>query len=90
MAKGRQQINLRIDSRDRELFDEAADAQDESLTQFLLESGRERAERLLADRSTFALDSAQWRQLMDRLDESPRVNPGIVDLFRRPGRSRPA
>jgi len=84
MASGKQQINLRIDSRDRELFDEAAGAQDESLTQFLVESGRERAERLLADRATFALDAAQWRQLMDRLDQSPRVNPGIVDLFARP------
>lgn len=84
MASGKQQINLRVDPRDRELFDEAAGARDESLTQFLVESGRERAERLLADRTTFALDAEQWRQLMDRLDQSPRVNPGIVDLFARP------
>jgi uncharacterized protein (DUF1778 family) len=84
MADGRQQLNLRIDPQDRELFDRAADAQHETLTQFLVESGRERAQRLLADRTHFTLGSEEWEQLMKMLDRPARVNPGLVDLFSRP------
>ena len=83
MANRKQQLNLRIDPQDRALFDEAADAQHETLTQFLVESGRQRAQRLLADRTSFVLDPDQWQELMDTLDRAPRVNPGIVDLFSR-------
>lgn len=84
MASRKQQLNLRIDPQDRALFDEAADAQNETLTQFLVESGRERAQRLLADRYRFVLDPEQWQELMEMLDRPPRVNPGLVDLFSRP------
>jgi uncharacterized protein (DUF1778 family) len=84
MAEGKQQINLRVDPRDRDLFDRAADAQHETLTQFLVESGRERAQRLLADRTHFTLGSKEWERLMEMLDRPPRVNAGLVDLFSRP------
>ncbi len=84
MADRKQQLNLRIDPQDRALFDEAADVQDETLTQFLVESGRERAQRLLADRTHFVLDPDRWQELMEMLDRPPRVNPGLVDLFSRP------
>jgi uncharacterized protein (DUF1778 family) len=84
MAGTKQQLNLRIDSEDRALFDQAATARHETLTQFLVESGRERAERLLADRTYFALGSEEWKQLMEALDRPPRANPGLVDLFSRP------
>jgi uncharacterized protein (DUF1778 family) len=84
MAESKQQINLRVDPRDRALFDRAADAQHETLTQFLVESGRERAERLLADRTHFVLGSEEWQELMEALDRPPRVNPGLADLFSRP------
>lgn len=84
MADRKQQVNLRINEQDRALFDEAAECRDETLTQFLVESGRERAERLLADRNRFVLDEEQWQELMEMLDRPPRVNPGLVDLFSRP------
>lgn len=84
MADRKQQLNLRIDPQDRVLFDAAAGAQNETLTQFLVESGRERAQRLLADRNRFVLGDEQWQELMEMLDRPPRVNPGLVDLFSRP------
>ena len=65
-------------------FDRAAGIQHESLTQFLVEGGRERAERLLADRSSFAVDSDAWRELMAALDRPARVRPELADLFSRP------
>lgn len=84
MAGSKQQLNLRIEAEDRALFDRAATVQRESLTQFLVESGRERAERLLADRNSFSLDSENWRQLMEALDRPAQVRPELVDLFSRP------
>jgi uncharacterized protein (DUF1778 family) len=84
MADRKKQVNLRISEQDRALFDEAADYRDETLTQFLVESGRERAQRLLADRNTFVLDEEQWQEFTEMLDRPPRVNPGLVDLFSRP------
>ena len=78
-----QRINLRIAEQDRELFDRAAAAQRESLSQFLVESGRERAERLLADRTTFRLGSEQWEALAQAMDRPAQVRPELVRLFAR-------
>jgi uncharacterized protein (DUF1778 family) len=84
MAGHKRQLNLRIEPEDRALFDRAAMVQRESLTQFLVESGRERAERLLADRNSFSVDSDDWQRLMEALDRPARVRPELVDLFSRP------
>jgi uncharacterized protein (DUF1778 family) len=84
MAATKRQFNLRLEPEDRTLFDLAATAKRESLSQFLVESGRERAERLLADRNEFSLDSDQWGELMAALDRPARVKPEIADLFSRP------
>jgi len=84
MAKTKKQLNLRIEPEDRALFDRAANVQRESLTQFLVESGRERAERLLADRNSFSVDSDDWQRLMEVLDRPARVRPELADLFSRP------
>ncbi len=77
-------LSLRIDAQDRALFDRAADVQHETLTQFLVESGRERAERLFADRNSFSIDSDAWRDLMAALDRPAEARPELVDLFSRP------
>jgi uncharacterized protein (DUF1778 family) len=34
------------------------------LSEFVVESGRERAERVLADRARFVLSPARWRELV--------------------------
>lgn len=84
MTGTKRQLNLRIEPEDRALFDRAATVQRESLTQFLVESGRERAERLLADRNSFGIDSDDWQRLMEALDRPARVRPELADLFSRP------
>jgi uncharacterized protein (DUF1778 family) len=57
------------------------------MTQFLVESGRERAERLLADRTQFRVNSETWRALEAALDRPAEIKPELADLF---ARSRPA
>jgi uncharacterized protein (DUF1778 family) len=81
-----QRMHLRVAARDDELFRSAAAVANESLSEFLVESGRERAERLLADRTRFVLSPAQWRAFTAALDRPPREIPEMVELFRR---SRP-
>jgi uncharacterized protein (DUF1778 family) len=81
-----QRVHLRVAASDDELFRSAAAAAHESLSEFLVESGRERAERVLADRTQFVLSPAQWRKFTTALDRTPREIPELVELFRR---SRP-
>ena len=80
----KQRINLRIEEQDRALFDKAAKEQRETLTQFLVESGRERAERLLADRTMFSVDTEAWHALEDAMDRPAKVRPELARLFSRP------
>ena len=79
-----QRVHLRVAASDDELFRSAAAAANESLSEFLISGGRERADRLLADRSRFVLSPARWREFTTALDRAPRENPELVELFRRP------
>ncbi len=78
-----QRVHLRVAASDDELFRSAAAASGESLSEFLVEGGRERAERVLADRSRFVLSRAQWRAFTAALDRPAREIPAVVELFRR-------
>ena len=79
-----QRVNLRLDAEDRRLFDKAAGAHRESLTQFMVESGRERAERILADRTSFQISHERWQAIEAGMDRPAEVKPELADLFRRP------
>ena len=79
----KERIDLRVEEQDRALFGKAAHEQRESLTQFLIESGRERAERLVADRTLFRVESKEWRALEAALDRPAEVRPELARLFSR-------
>lgn len=77
-------VHLRIAPEDKALFERAGTLHEETLTEFLVESGRERAERLLADRSRFVLDDDQWEDFVATLDRPARARPEVTALFARP------
>ena len=83
MAEKTARLNLRVSRVDKDLFRAAAVTRDESLSEFIVESGRERAERLLADRDRFVLDDEQWAAFNAALERPPEVRPELVDLFAR-------
>ncbi len=76
--------NLRVSPDDDELFRRAAGQVGESVSEFLVESGRTRAEMILAARTEFLLDGRAWRAFNDALDRPAELKPAIVDLMRRP------
>ncbi len=78
-----QRLNLRIDEGDEALFKQAALVHRESLTQFLVESGRERAERLLADRTSFSVDGEAWQEIVAAMDQPAKARPELSRLFAR-------
>jgi len=77
-------VQLRVAPDDDALLRRAAELEGESLSEFLVESGRERAERLLADRTRFVLGEVEWKAFTEALDRPARVVPGVVDLLSRP------
>jgi uncharacterized protein (DUF1778 family) len=79
-------VNLRVAPADDVLLRQAADLLGETLSEFLIESGRERAERLVADRARFVLDDAAWTAFNDALERPAEIKPELRDLF---ARSRP-
>lgn len=84
MATKVARIHLRIAAEDKALFERASSQREESMTEFLVESGRERAERLLADRTHFVLGDADWRAFTEALDRPAKVRPELARLFARP------
>ena len=77
-------LNVRVAPADDALLRQAADLLGESISEFLIESARERAERLIADRTRFALDEAEWSAFSDALDRPAEVKPAVRELFERP------
>lgn len=78
-----ERLNVRVATVDSSLFREAAALYDESLSEFIVESGRERAQRLMADRTNFVLDEERWRQFTAALDRPANANPKLAQLLTR-------
>lgn len=76
--------NLRVASRDDVVVRKAAGESDRELSEFVRSAAVQEAERVLADRTDFALGEADWDRLAEILDRAPRVPPGLEELFSRP------
>lgn len=76
--------NLRVSPTDDVLFRRAAATVGESVSEFLVQSSRARAEMVLADRSRFTLETDAWKAFNEALDRPAEIKPAVVDLMRRP------
>lgn len=77
-------LNVRVDADDDALFRRAAEMTGQTLSSFVIESARERSERVLADRSRFVLDDEQWEAFCTALDRPAQEVPAVSDLLSRP------
>jgi uncharacterized protein (DUF1778 family) len=84
MADARERWDFRVQAETDRLVRQAAATSQRTLTDFVVAAAASEAERLLADRSTFALDEEHWNRFVDVLDRPPRKNPGLERLFSAP------
>jgi uncharacterized protein (DUF1778 family) len=80
-AKG--SINLRIETRTRQLIDDAAEILGKTRTEFMIESARREAIDVLLDQRLFMLDSERYDAFMNALDNPPPPGPKLRSLLRR-------
>lgn len=78
-----QRINLRASERQEAILRQAAEQSQTSLTEFVLGSAVERAERVLADRRWFTATPEQYEEFVRLLDQ-PVETRRLAELFARP------
>jgi uncharacterized protein (DUF1778 family) len=74
-------INLRVPKSQAALIRRAAEAQDKSLTDFVVTSASTAAEQVLADRRWFRLDDAAWDSFEALLDRPAVFKPRLNELM---------
>jgi len=77
-------LNLRVTSAQAAFIRRAAESSEKSLTEFVLESAATAAERVLADRRGFALDSAAWKAFQRALERPVVLKPRLQVLLGEP------
>lgn len=72
-------INLRVSKKQAALIRRAADAQDKSLTEFVVASAAVAAEQVLADRRWFRLEDSAWESFEALLDRPAVFKPRLSE-----------
>src|SRR5690625_2676506 len=78
-----QRVNFRASAHQQLLIRQAAEASDRSVTDFILGSVLESAERVLADRKWFVADDKQWERFQELLDAPLQPLPKLRRLLQR-------
>ncbi len=76
-------VNLRIETRTRQLIDDAAAILGKTRTEFMVESARRQAIDVLLDQRLFVLDPERYDAFLDALDNPPAPGPKLRSLLRR-------
>ena len=77
-------FQLRATASEEELIKVAADRQGVNVTEFIMRSACEKAERALADQTRFVLDEKPWKAFMAALDRPAKTKPRLRQLFSEP------
>src|SRR5713226_2386944 len=80
-----EKLDLRLTRKAKAALRAAAAASNRSVSEFVLESALARADEALADRRTFGLNAAQWKEFLAALDAPPRALPRLKRLLKEPG-----
>lgn len=76
-----QRVDLRISAAAKSMIQAAAQVQDKTVSEFLLDCGLLSAAETLADRRLFILDDAHWAEFQAALDAPPRARPRLARLM---------
>ncbi len=80
-----EKLTLCLTQQAKERLCAAAQAQQQSIREFVLQSALEQAEEILADRRAFTLPPKQWAKFFEAFDAPPRPLPRLRKLLRQPG-----
>ncbi len=76
-------INLRIETKTRQLIDDAAAILGKTRTEFMIDSARRQAIDVLLDQRLFVLDPDRYDAFVHALDNPPAPGPKLRSLLRR-------
>ena len=77
-----QRVDLRISAAAKQMIQAAAQAQDKTVSEFLIDSGLASAAETLADRRLFILAAARWAEFQAALDAPPAERPRLARLMK--------
>ena len=78
-----QNLNIRVLPQERTLFSRAAEAANQTVSEFVLSAARRQAEEVLLDRRTFVLDEESYRAFAEALDAPTGDNASLARLLKR-------
>lgn len=79
-----EKLDLRLSSEAKRKLQMAADAEQKTVSEFVLESALLRAEDRLPDRRHFYLDAEAWAEFQKALDAPPQEHPRLKRLLQEP------
>jgi len=82
--KRTKRLNLRTTQKEKRLFETVASRQGVTVSEFVLESARTRAEDLLAEERHFALPPDRWKAFVSALDRPIQPKPRLRKLLSEP------
>jgi uncharacterized protein (DUF1778 family) len=84
MARMKERWDFRVASETDHVVRQAAETAERTLTEFVVDAAVVEAERVLADRTQFVLETDQWDRFVELLDRAPQEKPGLEKLFSKP------
>lgn len=84
-TKRTEKLDLPLTYEAKSALQTAAKVVHRSVSELVLASALSRADETLADRRTFNLNDAQWKEFISALDASPPTLPRLERLLREPG-----
>jgi uncharacterized protein (DUF1778 family) len=77
-------LELRLTPKAKTMLKRAANAEEKSVSAFVLDKSLEAAAETLADRRSFALNAKQYDAFVAALDAAPKSRPRLERLFAEP------
>lgn len=77
-----ERIELRVSPAQKDTFARAAEARGATMTDFINSAAAVAAEEALANRTAFALSTAQWTTFVAALDRPPQVKKRLARLLK--------
>jgi len=76
-------LNIRIKAEQRNLIEQAAQATDKTVSDFVRDAALQHAQDALLDRTHLLLDEQEWHEFIKALDAPPEKNQRLRDLMSR-------